>query len=376
MDTELKTVLGEIGDSVKNFGSRLNAMQTQVDAIDLATKERHGGGFVGYGGEDLLAKALTESAELSRLREIGKGKATVKLDTKTIISSGAVGSGTAGVIAPERVGGIVPLAQRRLFLRDLLSRGNHVTGNTAYFIQETAFTNAASPQVETFAKAESADTFNTVSRPVITLAHWIPASRQVMDDVPALLAFVRNKLLYGLRYKEELEILSGDGTGQHLTGLITQATAYNTSLSAVGDTRIDTLRRALQQVEQSDEIPAGFFVLNPADWASIELTKTEEGGGNRGRYIVGDPGASNGGQPTLWGKPVVPTNAISVGTFLVGSSEGAELFDRMDATLEISTEYADYFVRNLIAILCECREVLAIYRPHSFITGTLSITSP
>lgn len=363
MDLELKQVLDGIGDSVKGFSGRLSDLQKQVDAIDLSTKERH----VGGSGEDLLLKAFEESAELSRLREIGKGKATVKLDVKTLITSAAVGSGTAGVLAPERVGGIVPVAQRKLFLRDLLDRGGRVTGNTAYYIRETAFTNNASPQVEGLAKAESADTFDTVSRPVITLAHWVPASRQVMDDLPALLDFVRNKLLFGLRFKEDLEILSGDGTGQHLTGLITSATAFTTSLLGTGWNKADILRRALQQVQIADEVATGFFVLHPTDWADISLLKSSQG-----EYLVSEPGGSDMGPASLWSVPVVVTNAIGKGTFLAGSSEAAELFTRMDATIEISTEYSDYFVKNLIAILCETREVLCIYRPGAFVYGNLS----
>ena len=262
---------------------------------------------------------------------------------------------------PKLVGDIVPQAQRKLFLRDLLDRGNKVSGNAAYFIQETAFTNAASPQQESFAKSESADTFATVSKPVITLAHWIPSSKQIMDDLPALLAFVKNKLMFGLRYKEDLELLSGDGTGQHLTGLIPAATAFNTGLLGASYTKLDILRRALQQVEASDEIPVGFFCLHPNDWAAIELTKN-----TLGDYIYGDPGDPDTGPDSLWEKPVVVTTAITPNTFLAGSSQGAELFMRMDAMLEISTEYSDYFVRNLIAILCELREVLCIYRLHQF----------
>jgi HK97 family phage major capsid protein len=377
VDAELQLALGQMTTETKALFTGLQAkydtlsaahaaLQQQTDAIDARGQGRHGGAG---GDEDLLRKGCEDSADFARLKEIGKGKATLKFETKTLISSIAVGSGTAGVLAPQLVGGIVPVAQRRLFLRDLLSRGGRVSGNSAYFIRETAFTNAASPQgIEGTAKAESAMLFDTVSRNVTTIAHWVPAARQLMDDLPALLDYVRRKLLFGLRYKEDQEILSGDGSAYHLTGLLTSATAFNTGL--IGSTswnKIDILRRALEQVEIADEIPAGFFVLNPADWADIELTKS-----NQGEYLIGEPGGQDLGPDSLWGKPIVVTNAISAGSFLCGSSEGAELFDRQDATIEISTEYSDYFVRNLMAILCECREVLAIYRPGSFVHGSLN----
>jgi HK97 family phage major capsid protein len=369
MDVEMKDALNGIRDTVQGFGSRISQIQTQVDSLDLQSRERHVGSD---GREDLLKKAFDDSQEFARLREVGKGKAAIRLDMKTLISSTAVGYGVSGVLEPERVGPIVPMAQRRLFMRDLLSRGNRVTGSAAYFIQETAFTNNASPQAgEGSTKAESADTFATVSRPVITLSHWIPASRQVLDDLPALLAFIKTKLLFGLRSREDLQCLAGDGTGQNLTGLTTSAAPFNTALMthpSAGWTNLDVLRRALQQVEQADEIPSGFFVLNPRDWADLNLLRD-----GFGRFIIGDPADAT--VPQLWGKPVVVTTAMGVGTFLCGSSEGAELLDRMDATVELSTEFSDYFVRNLVAILCECREVLCIYRPNSFVYGSL-VSSP
>jgi len=369
MTTETKALFTTLQTKYDTLDAAHKALQQQTDALDLNGRDRLVGGNLG--GEDLLRKGFEDSSEFARLKELGKGKATLKFETKTLISSIAVGSGTAGVLAPQLVGGIVPVAQRRLFMRDLLSRGGRVSGNSAYFIRETAFTNNASPQgIEGTVKAESAITFDTVSRNVTTLAHWVPAARQLMDDLPALLEYVRRKLLFGLRYREDVEILSGDGSGQHLTGLITSSTAFNTGLLGSAWNKIDMLRRALEQVEIADEIPAGFFVVNPADWADIELTKSSQG-----EYLIGEPGGQDLGPDSLWGKPVVVTNAITSGTFLCGSSEGAELFDRTDATIEISTEYSDYFVRNLMAILCECREVLCIYRPGSFIRGTFS-TSP
>jgi len=366
MDVELKTALEGIAETVKGFGNKQTEMQRQLDAINLENK---GGRFVG-GGEDLLLKAFEDSTEFARFREIGKGRATIKLDLKTLITSSTLGSGTAGVLMPERVGGIVPLAQRRFFLRDLFDRGNRVSGNSAFFIQEATFTNNASPQQEASPKGESANTFTTRTNQVVTIANWLPTSRQIADDLPQLLDFVKRKLLYGLKYREDLEILSGDNLGAHMSGVLPSATAFNTALLASGDTKIDKLRKSLTQLQLADEVAAGFFVLNPVDWSGIELIKDEAGGTNKGRYIYGDPGASGTSQ-TLWGLPCVVTTAIAQGTFLTGSSDAAELFTRMDSTLEVSTEHSDFFVRNLLAILVECREVLCIYRPGAFITGAL-----
>jgi hypothetical protein len=44
-------------------------------------------------------------------------------------------------------------------------------------------------------------------------------------------------------------------------------------------------------------------------------------------------------------------------------------------TVEISTEHADYFVRNLVAVRAEKRLALVTKRPASFVSGSFT-TSP
>ena len=47
---------------------------------------------------------------------------------------------------------------------------------------------------------------------VITIAHWIPASRQVLDDAPMLQSYINVRMTYGLKLEEEDELLNGDGS--------------------------------------------------------------------------------------------------------------------------------------------------------------------
>ena len=60
------------------------------------------------------------------------------------------------------------------------------------------------------------------------------------------------------------------------------------------------------------------------------------------------------------------------GTFLAGSSESAELIDRMDATVEASYETGNNFLINAVTLLCEERTVLVTYRPNAFVSGSLN----
>jgi hypothetical protein len=54
-------------------------MQTELGALDLRSQHRHIGDA--GGGENLLSKALDESSELKRIREVGKGRAVMRWAT-------------------------------------------------------------------------------------------------------------------------------------------------------------------------------------------------------------------------------------------------------------------------------------------------------
>ncbi|MNE06917.1 Phage capsid family protein [compost metagenome] len=286
-------------------------------------------------------------------------------DAKTFNKSLGSDSDSAGsLIQPMQVPGIIMPGLRRLTIRDLLAQGR-ISSNSLEYVREEVFTNNADVVAEKALKPESDITFSKQTANVKTIAHWVQASRQVMDDAPMLQSYVNNRLMYGLALKEEGQLLNGDGTGDDLEGLNKVATAYDTALNVAGDTRADIIAHAIYQVTES-EFSASGIVLNPRDWHNIALLKD-----NEGRYLFGGPQAfaSN----IMWGLPVVPTQAQAAGTFTVGGFDMAsQVWDRMDATVEVSREDRDNFVKNMLTILCEERLALAHYRPTAIIKGTFS----
>lgn len=201
-----------------------------------------------------------------------------------------------------------------------------------------------------------------------TIAHFVLATKQILSDVPMMQSYIDGRLRYGLRYAEENQLLNGSGVGTDLNGIYTQASAYSAPIepTAAGDlTKIDVIRLAILQAFLA-EFPANGIVLNPRDWADIELTKTTDGA-----YIFANP--QGGSEPRLWRLPVVETQAMAVDKFLTGAFQmGAQIFDREDATVEASTEDSDNFRKNLVTILAEERIGLAVYRPESFVKGDFS----
>jgi HK97 family phage major capsid protein len=231
-------------------------------------------------------------------------------------------------------------------------------------------------------KPENQLNFVSVSERVRTIATWIPASRQILDDMAELMSFLRVNMPYYVDLMEEQQLLTGDGTGENLHGLIPQASAFNSSglNPAKGWTKIDVIGRVIEQIVLAKELAPTFAVLNPSDWWDIRLTKDQFG-----RYLLGDPMQSMATMgfgsiapiPNMFGLSVVATTSMAPGTFLIGSGNplATEIRDRLEMQIDISTEHMDFFIKNLVAVRAEKRLALITRRPASFVTGTFT-TSP
>lgn len=290
-----------------------------------------------------------------------RGRAIVEVKDITSLTTDAAGS-VGTMVQPQRVAG-TELPQRRMTIRSLLASGNTNSSSVEYD-REKVFTNNAAPVAEGALKPQSEIQYEDATAPVRTIAHWMRASVQILADAPALRSIIDQRLRYGLAYAEELQILAGDGVGQNLNGLITQATAYAPSGGLTASTPLDVVRLMVLQVALA-EYPANGIAMNPIDMAAIEMMKDSAGG-----YIIGDPQGTM--QKRLWGLPVVETQAIGVDKALVGAFNlAAQIFDRQDATVEVSTEDQDNFVKNKVTIRAEERLALAVYRPQAIVYGDL-----
>ncbi len=355
---------GEIASKTKEDADeallKMGTIQEQFRGLEQRLLEGHVGG---QQRAKSVGELFTESDKVKEFLSQARPRGRVDMEVKaTLTSLTTVAAGSVGdAINQTRLPGILELPQRRLTVRDLLTPGT-MDGNTLEYVKETGFTNNAAPVAEGALKPSSDIQFDLVSTSAKVIAHWMKASRQVLDDISQLRSIIDQRLLYGLAYVEEAQLLNGDGTGQNLLGLIPQATAYAAPITLTAPTSIDMMRLAMLQAALA-EYPATGHVMNPIDWAWIETLKDAEG-----RYIIGNPQGSI--SPTLWGLPVVTTQAIAVDKFLTGAFRlGAQVFDRWAARVEVATENDSDFVMNLLTVLSEERIALAVYRPQAFIFG-------
>lgn len=339
----------------------------------LVNPVRVPGIFTGEGNRnrvlrDLLPVLSLSTGGLEYVRETGfanlwtslMASASIGATSVTVAEVAGMYEGQKIKIAGQEVtiavGGINPTTKVVTFAPALLAAKNIGDDVTAKFFAPTA---------ETKQKPEADIDLQLLDANPKTLAHWLPVSRQALADAEGLRAMIDGRLMYGLMLAEEEQLLYGDGTGENLQGILTTpgVQSYAWSSGLTGDTQIDAIRRSMTKARLA-EYPVDGLVLNPKDWENIELLK-----GSDGHYIW--LAVSDGAGQRMFRLNIVETTAIRTGEFLTGAFRmGATIYDREQSNIRVSDQHADYFTRNMVAILAEERLALANFRPEAFVYGT------
>jgi HK97 family phage major capsid protein len=361
MSAETKQSVDALLAEQTAINARIAAAEQALAAADSKPKEKPAKLTPGQ----IAAQSEAVKALISNMAQVGQ---SARIDVSASIPAirAAITSATssAGDLLVPQYDGLVAPARRRFRIMDLINKGR--TGaQTVNFVRETTHTNNAAPVSENPASAKptSVIAYDATEVSVKTIAHIIKASKQILDDVPMLQSEINATMLYMLEYVLEEQLLTGSGVGLNLNGLYTQATSYsNPGVNVQKESAIDRLRVALLQAALTNRTPDG-IVLNPIDWADIELTKDTSD-----KYIWANPQAMGG--PVLWGLPVVETAAMTADTFLVGAFRaGATYYDREQMNVVIATQNEDDFVKNMLTIRAETRGTLAVKMPEAFIKG-------
>lgn len=295
------------------------------------------------------------------------------LRERALVTGSSPTSGGA-MLRPERLPGYVDAAPFRLLTVRELMTVIETTSDAVEYVQVTGYTNNAAPVAEAISageisavapvvtpvqaglKPESGLSTRVVKDTIKTIAHWIPATTRALMDAPQLEGLINAFLLYGLKEKSENLMVTGDGTGENFTGILNtpgiQAQAYDTDMLA-------TLRKARTKIRLNARVTPTAYLMNPLDWEKIDLSKDLQG-----RYYFGGP--TELGNPRVWGLPVVENEAVPEGMAVVAAWNYGVLYDRMQGTLAVSNQHADFFIRNLIAILAEIREGFGIQYTKAF----------
>lgn len=370
---DLETKYGSLETELKSAQDELKAAVERLDEFEKAP-QRPGWGA---DSEELksVGEAFVEGSEYKNLVETKSDRSAPMVVPQLFPAwqqkATLLTSASERLVVPFRTEMVTP-ALRQLNIRNLMPV-TETTSNAIEYIQEVGFAaDGAAPGTQTHgAAAETAEgqpypeaqiEFETKTAAVRNIGHWLAMSRNAIDDAPQVRSHIDNRLIYGVPYKEDLQILYGDNLGSNLQGIMTHPNrqTYAWSAGQVGDTKIDALRRAATRAYIQHYSVDG-YVLNPLDWEDIQLMK-----GNDQHYIW--LVISAGTEETIWKVPVVVTNAMQQGESVVGSWRlGAELWDRQETVIRVADQHEGYAVAGKVAVIAEERVAAVWYRPDAFV---------
>lgn len=362
-DGELKT-LGKVSGDTKTALEAIGVQQREL-ADRLTQIEQRGTAQPEAKSDDSWGGQLIKSDRYAAFA--GGQTQKLRVEVKNTLT------GSDATVAPDRKPGIVAGAFLPFSMEALLP-STTTTSNAIEFTKEASFTNSAAEAAEGAQKGESALTWTLVNMPVSTVAHWIKISKQLAADNTALAAYVNTRMRYGVNQKVDTQLVVGGGVAPALSGTFNTGnyTAHGYTAANITAFPATTLKRfALIRKVMGDLYAAGFpataVVLNPADWASMEIELMTVAAGQT-LFSVGA-----GGEPRLFGLPVIQSIGMTAGSFQVGAfGEAYMVYNREGVVVEMSDSDGDNFQKNLITLRAERRLALATEKPAAVRGGLLS----
>ncbi|MDI3330136.1 MAG: phage major capsid protein [Micrococcus sp.] len=297
-------------------------------------------------------------------------------------------SSAGAFVTPEQSGIFETLGRPELKLRSAISL-RRTGSDSVEYVRQVSHTNAAAPVAEatssaaptatadtttgdvTFANAagggykpEGSWAFERKTATVKTIAEWVPATKRALADAAQLEGLINDELRADIAETEELQIMNGDGSGENLPGILStegiQSQAFTTDLFV-------TIRKARTKARTVGRVVPNAVAMNPLDVETVDLAREN---GDTGKFYGAGPFSM--GPRTLWGMPIIETEAIAAGRALVGDFSKAVLWDREQTTVSITDSHADFFIRNLVAVLAEERVAFGVTRPTAFVQAALA----
>lgn len=357
-----KAELKRLGDEqVKLSRQLIEVQQNAVKAVAPKAEVKTAGALV---AESAAVRAFIDGSATKARMELAETKATA---TDPIVTP------TGGVQAYRRPG--VLAGAFRPFTIEALFPNIPVASNAYEYVKEKddGFVNGAAPVAEGAQKPFGSTGFELISGTIKTVAHLARISKQLMEDAPALEAYINQRIVYGVDLAVEDQITTGDGNGQNLSGIFTSGnyTPHAAKLADLGTTNatlLDLILFAKTKVEQNYFRPNA-ILMNPLNWSKLQMLKN----GSADYYLTSPASIA---QPQLWGLPVVTTQAVAVDTFMVGDfSAAGTVWTRTGMTVELFEQDSDNVEKNLITIRAERRLGFGIERPGALCGGALTVPS-
>jgi len=345
----------QVGDVVAKFNERM-------DAMEVANKKQ-----MNAGKKMTFKSALQEAIEGGAIEGMLKGNSrSASLVVKADMTTGA--DFTGEVIPADRVAGYKYDPTRPVHVRQLIPQGS-TASDVVRFVKESGYSNGAAATAEGVTLTQSDFDMTASDANVRKIGTYFRISEEMLADTPQLTSYLSARAPEKLLEVEDTQIISGSGSGANLSGITTDAAAFNLAgefADAVDSANeFDVLIAALNQLAIAN-YSADTIMLHPTDFHKILLLKD-----STAEYIKKD--VYQGLQPQFNGVRVVLNTAITSGTFLVGNfAQGTQLWVRDNVNVEFFREDGTNVRDGFVTVRVSERVALTNYLPNAFVYGTFS----
>ena len=350
-----------VKSGVSEMATKLNE---RLDAMEVANKKQ-------FNSQKKVTfkSALQEALDNGAVEGIAKGNSrSASFELKADMTIGA--DFTGEVIPADRVPGYKFDPTRPVHVRQLLATGS-TQSDVVRYVKESGYSNGAAATAEGTTLGQSDFDMTAADANVRKIGTYFRISEEMLADTPQLTSYLSARAPEKLLEVEDAQILSGDGTGANLSGIITDAADFDVSASGAfyqsveSANEFDVIVAALNQLSLLN-YSADCIMLNPTDFNKILLLKD-----STNKYLKDQ--VYNGLQPSFSGVKVIQNTAIAAGSFLIGNfGIGTQLWVRQGVNVEFFREDGTNVRDGFVTVRVSERVALTNYLPNAFVNGTFS----
>lgn len=345
--------LKSVADQVDALDAKIAAVRKDAPILDAFNRHIDGPQTAGsqdqhQGGDDYAAKSIGPGTAGVVARQLVKS-ATAPDGVKALIDGG---TGTSDLVV-----GLSALPTTPKTILEAIPQVRLQSPPTYRHLVQVARTPNAgvvAPGAEKPVTSMSLEERDGRLKVIATLSDEIGV--YTLQDVATLNQFVTSELQYSLMTALEEEVIDGDGTGEHFTGLLNTSGVLT---QAFATDLLTTVRTAITQVESQGYRP-GVVVLSPSDWQTAELAQTS---GSGEFFLASSP--VNRAEQKLWGVPVALSTALPAGQALLMSQDSATIYT--DGRVSLEWDRSSGFSKNTVVARLETRADLAVVRPAGIV---------
>ena len=350
-----------VKSEVSGMATKLNE---RLDAMEVANKKQ-------FNSQKKVTfkSALQEALDNGAVEGIAKGNsrsASFELKADMTVAADFTGE----VIPADRVPGYKFDPTRPVHVRQLLATGS-TQSDVVRYVKESGYSNGAAATAEGTTLGQSDFDMTAADANVRKIGTYFRISEEMLADTPQLTSYLSARAPEKLLEVEDAQILSGDGTGANLSGIITDAADFDVSSSGAfyqsveSANEFDVIVAALNQLSLLN-YSADCIMLNPTDFNKILLLKD-----STNKYLKDQ--VYNGLQPSFSGVKVIQNTAIAAGSFLIGNfGIGTQLWVRQGVNVEFFREDGTNVRDGFVTVRVSERVALTNYLPNAFVNGSFA----